>query len=65
MGEIDSNSERILVIKHGALGDFILSTGPFMAIRSHHVNARVTLLTTPPYESLGLSCGWFDDVWVE
>ncbi len=31
--------ERILVIKHGALGDIVLATGPFKAIRAHHPDA--------------------------
>ena len=43
---------RILVIKHGALGDFVLATGPFTAIRAHHLGDNVTLLTTPPYVEL-------------
>ena len=33
-----SKKENILIIKHGALGDFILSFGPFKAIRNHHLN---------------------------
>ncbi|HAK62204.1 MAG TPA: ADP-heptose--LPS heptosyltransferase, partial [Alphaproteobacteria bacterium] len=40
--------QRILVIKLGALGDFILAMGPFKAIRHHHAGAHITLLTTPP-----------------
>ena len=56
---------RILVIKHGALGDFILATGPFRAIRAHHPEARLTLLTTSSFERLGSDCGCFDDVWID
>lgn len=56
---------RILVIKHGALGDFILATGPFRAIRAHHPEARLTLLTTSPFERLGSDFGCFDDVWID
>lgn len=56
---------RILVIKHGALGDFILATGPFKAIRAHHPEARLTLLTTSSFERLGSDCGCFDDVWID
>ncbi len=54
---------RILVIKHGALGDFILATGAFKAIRGHHPAARVTLMTSPDHAALGRACGWFDAVW--
>ncbi len=56
---------RILVIKHGALGDFILATGPFAAIRRHHRRARLTLLTTARYEDLAWRLGHFDAVWVD
>ena len=56
---------RILVIKHGALGDFVLATGPFQAIRKHHEGARITLLTTAPFAEMAGECGWFDDVWVD
>ncbi len=56
---------RILVIKHGALGDFILATGPFKAIRTHHPEARLTLLTASSFERLGSDCGCFDDVWID
>lgn len=56
---------RVLVIKHGALGDFVLAMGPFKAIRTHHRDAHVTLLTTAPYARLGGACGYFDEVWVD
>ena len=56
---------RILVIKHGALGDFILATGPFAAIRRHHAAAHLTLLTTAPYEDAARRLGRFDEVWVD
>jgi len=56
---------RILVIKHGALGDFILATGPFRAIRAHHPEVRLTLLTASSFERLGSDCGCFDDVWID
>ena len=55
--------KRILVIKHGALGDFVLATGPFKAIRGHHPRAHVTLMTSPAFAALGRDCGWFDAVW--
>ena len=60
-----SPTGRILVIKHGALGDIVLATGPFAAIRHHHPDAEIMLLTTRPYgEWLGGS-GFFDLVWVD
>ncbi len=53
---------RILVIRLGALGDFVLSFAPFTAIRAHHAGAEVTLLTTRPFAALGEAAPWFDRV---
>lgn len=55
--------KRILVIKLGALGDFVLAMGPFAAIRQHHRDALITLLTTQPYAALAQASGYFDAVW--
>jgi ADP-heptose:LPS heptosyltransferase len=57
--------ERILVIRLGALGDFVLSLGPMAAIRRHHPKARITLLTTPPFASLGSASPYCDEVWID
>ena len=60
------NGERnILVIKLGALGDFIQALGPMAAIRKHHIQDRITLLTTAPFESLARASGYFDDVRID
>ena len=56
---------RILVIRLGALGDFVQSFGPFAAIRAHHEGAHITLLTTPPYAPLARRSPWFDEVWAD
>lgn len=55
----------MLVIKLGALGDFVLSFGPFAAIRSHHPEAHVALLTTAPFVGLAEASPWFDEVRVD
>lgn len=55
--------ERILVIKLGALGDFIQATGPFAAIRAHHQNAHITLLTTRLFIDFAGQSPWFDEIW--
>lgn len=57
--------QRILVIKHSALGDFILALGAFRAIRHHHPEAHITLLTTAPYAAMGRACGCFDAVEID
>jgi ADP-heptose:LPS heptosyltransferase len=56
---------RILVVKLGALGNVILSLGPFAAIRRHHAAAHVTLLTTAPYADWLAGSPWFDDIWID
>jgi ADP-heptose:LPS heptosyltransferase len=54
--------EKILIIKLGALGDFIQALGPMAAIRAHHPDAHITILTTKPYETIARACGYVDDV---
>jgi len=56
---------RILVIKLGALGDFILAAGPFAAIRAAHPHDEIVLLTTAPFAQLGRDCDLFDEVWID
>ncbi len=58
-------SERILIIKLGALGDFIQALGPMAAIRQHHPGAEITLLTTAPFESLARPCPSIDTIWLD
>lgn len=65
MNEVEKGVRRILVIKHGALGDIVLATGPFKAIRTHHVDAHIVLLTSAPFESFGHDCGYFNEVWID
>ena len=56
---------RLLVIKLGALGDFVLATGPFAAIRAAHPNEELVLLTSAPFAEFARSSGYFDEVWVD
>jgi len=56
---------RILVIKLGALGDFVQAMGPAAAIRAHHADARITLLTTAPYAELARAAPYFDEVLID
>ncbi len=53
----------ILVIKLGALGDFVQSLGPFAAIRRHHAGDPITLLTIRPFAQFASASGYFDQVW--
>lgn len=54
--------ERILIVKLSALGNVILSLGPFAAIRAHHPRAEIAVLTTPPYAGWLASAPWFNRV---
>lgn len=56
---------NILVIRLGALGDFVQSFAPFAAIRAHHPDAEITLLTTAPFAGLAALCPWFDRVEID
>lgn len=58
-----ADPQRILVLKLGALGNVVLSFGPFAAIRRHHRTAHITLLTTPPFADWMTRSPWFDTVW--
>ncbi len=53
---------RILVIKLSALGDMILAFPAFARIRAAHRDARITLLTTPPFADLARASPSFDNV---
>ena len=52
--------QKILIIKLGALGDFILATGLFKAIRQAYPQAQITLLTGSAYLDLAKKSGFFD-----
>ncbi|WP_300375581.1 glycosyltransferase family 9 protein [Henriciella sp.] len=55
-------AERVLVIKLSALGDFVMALGAMRAIREQHPKAKLTLLTTPPYEKLAKATGLFQTI---
>ena len=56
---------RILVIKLGALGDFVQAMGPAAAIRAHHADAWITLLTSATFAELAQAAPYFDEVWID
>ncbi len=56
---------RILVIKLGALGDFVQALGPFAAIRRHHAADHLTLLTTQPFKEFAVASRLFDAVKID
>ncbi len=62
---LSSPRKRLLVIKHGALGDIVQGFGAFASLRYGNPNAHIALLTTPPFSDLALMTPWFDEVLVD
>ncbi len=60
-----TNPQPILVIKLGALGDFVYAVGPMQAIRRAHPDHPLILLTRPGYGELGEMTGLFDEIWID
>jgi ADP-heptose:LPS heptosyltransferase len=56
---------KILIIKHGALGDWILATGVFKLIREYYADSSITLLTQSQYIPIAKMTNWFDSIWVD
>jgi ADP-heptose:LPS heptosyltransferase len=54
--------KRVLVIKLGAMGDFMQALGAMRVVRATHPSARITLLTTEPFEAFAKACPYFDIV---
>ncbi len=56
---------KVLVIKLSAVGDFVLALPAFERIRAAHRDATITLLTTPPFETLAQTSPFFDRVEID
>lgn len=54
--------QKILIIRHGALGDLFQAFGAFASIRHAFPDAHITLLTASPYHALASCCPWFDAI---
>ncbi len=61
----ETNRQNILVIKLGAFGNIILSLAAFAAIRQHHPQARISVLTSANFASWLRTFPYFDDVMVD
>ena len=55
-------SNRILVIRWGPIGEFVLSLSAMQRIREAHPKDQITLLTTRQFEALAKSSPYFDEV---
>jgi len=56
---------RILVIKHGALGDLIQGLDAFQALRRHHAADELVLMTALTYVPFARAIPWFDRIWAD
>ena len=57
--------EKILIIKHGALGDLIQAEGLIKSIRKEHKNAKLVLLTSKKFINLMEMCPYIDDLLID
>lgn len=57
-----ARTPRVLVIRQGAFGDLIQADGALRAIRTHHRDARITLLVAPAYQRLMARCPHVDEL---
>ncbi len=55
----------MLIIKLGALGDFVQALGPMAAIRAQHPRENIILLTTRPYVDFAEASGYVNTVWLD
>ena len=60
-----AKNEKILVIKHGALGDILQGFDAFASLRAHFADAHIAVLTTPAFAGLLSASGWFDEVLID
>jgi len=58
-------SQRLLVIKHGALGDIIQGIDAYASLRAGYPQAHIVVLTTPPFAGLFAAMPWFDEVVID
>lgn len=57
--------QRILIIKHGALGDVVLAMGTMKHLREMHPDAHITLMTMGMFVPMAQQLGVFDDFIVD
>ena len=57
--------KKILLIKHGSLGDIISSTSVMHDIRKHYINDKLIILTTQKYRSFFEQSYFFDEILID
>lgn len=56
---------NILVIKHGALGDIVIATAGFKAIREQFPDAEIVVLTGSGFATLLAQSPYFNEIWAD
>ena len=59
------SAQRILIIKHGALGDVVLAMGTMKRLRELHPDAHISLMTMGMFVPMARQLGVFDDFIVD
>jgi ADP-heptose:LPS heptosyltransferase len=62
---MDTDRQNILIVKLGAFGNIILSLAAFAAIRQHHAEARISVLTSAAYADWLRTFPYFNEVLVD
>lgn len=62
---VHSSPEKILVIKHGALGDIIQAMDAFASLRAAHADAHLAILTSRPFAKWLQASPYFDSVTID
>ncbi len=65
MARAEATQENVLVVKLGAFGNIVLSMAAFAAIRLHHANARISVLTGAGYATWLRTFPYFDAVLID
>ncbi len=59
------DAKNILIIKHGAFGDIIQVEGAVHDVRLNYLDARITVMTSPPFNKIFARCPWIDDIFLD
>ena len=62
---MSTGRQNILIVKLGAFGNIILSLAAFAAIRAHHPDAKISVLTSKTYAGWLRSFPYFDEVLID
>lgn len=59
------SKQPIVILKHGALGDLFLSMEAMQAVRAHHKESPLILVTESAYVPFAKKTGLFQEVWAD